>query len=113
MRVILWDTTENSVQKDYAGGMGTGLYRGRGGVLDWLLRSGYRRDNRPVALNFAYLAGIFKKLGHTVQYVRDCMPPDADLYIFNPALMTLGVEHQVMQELLARRPDANILITGP
>ncbi|GAH39169.1 unnamed protein product, partial [marine sediment metagenome] len=83
------------------------------GVLDWLLRSGYRRDNRPVALNFAYLAGIFKKLGHTVHYVRDRLPPDADLYIFNPALMTLGVEHQMMQELLVRRPDANILITGP
>ena len=113
MRVILWDTTEDSVQKDYAGGMGTGLYHGRGGVLDWLLRRGYRRDNRPVALNFAYLAGIFKKLGHTVHYVRDRLPPDADLYIFNPALMTLGVEHQMMQELLVRRPDANILITGP
>jgi len=113
MQVVLWDTNENSVQKDYAGGMGTGLYRGRGGVLDWLVGRGYRRDFRPVAMNFAYLAGIFKQLGHTVQYVCDRMPADADLYVFNPALLTLGIEHQVMQKLLWQRPDAQILVTGP
>ena len=34
MQVVLWDTNENSVQKDYAGGMGTGLYRV--GVACWI-----------------------------------------------------------------------------
>jgi radical SAM superfamily enzyme YgiQ (UPF0313 family) len=113
MRIVLWDTKQNDVQKDYAGGMGTGLYQGAGGLLDWLVGRGYRKDRRPVALNFAYLAAIFKQLGHTVQYVRDRMPATADLYVFNPALLTLGIEHQTMQEILRRQQDARILVTGP
>ena len=113
MHIVLWDTNANDVQKDYAGGMGTGLYRGRGGLGDWLVGRGYHRDHRPVALNFAYLAGIFKQAGHTVEYVLDQMPPTADLIIFNPALMTLGLEHQTMQKILEQQPDARILVTGP
>tara|TARA_Y100001978_G_C23696705_1_gene438019 strand:- start:271 stop:1650 length:1380 start_codon:yes stop_codon:yes gene_type:complete len=113
MRVVLWDTNHNSVQKDYAGGMGTGLYRGRRDVRDWLISQGYRRDRRPVALNFSYLAGVFRRLGHSVQYVCNRFPPDADLYVFNPALMSLGAEHQMMQKLLAARPQAQIFVTGP
>ena len=113
MRVVLWDTKKNSVQKDYAGGMGTGLYRGRGGLRDWVISRGYRRDCRPVALNFAYLGGVFRQLGHEVQYVCDQMPKAADLYVFNPALLSLGVEHQMMQNLLRARPDARIVVTGP
>ena len=113
MRVTLWDTRRNAVQKDYAGGMGTGLYRGRGGLLDWLIGQGYRRDRRPVALNFAYLGGVFHQLGHQVQYVCDRLPPDSDLYVFNPALLSLGIEHKMMQKLLRARPDARIIVTGP
>lgn len=113
MHIVLWDTKTNAVQKDYAGGMGTGLYRGRGGFGDWLIGRGYHRDHRPVALNFAYLAGIFKQSGHTVEYVSDQMPPTADLIIFNPALITLGLEHQTMQKILEQQPDAQILVTGP
>ncbi|MDG2206676.1 MAG: radical SAM protein [Pirellulales bacterium] len=113
MRVTLWDTRRNAVQKDYAGGMGTGLYRGRGGLLDWLIGQGYRRDRRPVALNFAYLGGVFHQLGHQVQYVCDRLPPASDLYVFNPALLSLGIEHKMMQELLRARPDARIIVTGP
>ena len=113
MHVVLWDTQKNDVQKDYAGGMGTGVFRGSGRFGDWLISRGYRRDRRPVALNFAYLAGILKKLGHTVEYVLDRTAAGADLYIFNPALLTLDLEHQAMQEILAKRPAARILVTGP
>ena len=113
MHVVLWDTQKNDVQKDYAGGMGTGLFRGGGRFGDWLISRGYRRDRRPVALNFAYLAGILKELGHTVEYVLDRAAAGADLYIFNPALLTLDLEHQAMQEILAKRPAARILVTGP
>ena len=113
MRIVLWDTNHNDVQKDYAGGMGTGLYRGRGDLRDWLIAQGYQRDRRPVALNFAYLGGVFRQLGHSVQYVCDEFPPEADLYVFNPALMSLGFEHQMMQKLLTARPEAQIIVTGP
>jgi radical SAM superfamily enzyme YgiQ (UPF0313 family) len=113
MHVVLWDTQKNDVQKDYAGGMGTGIFRGSGRFGDWLISRGYRRDRRPVALNFAYLAAIFKELGHTVEYALDRAVAGADLYIFNPALLTLDLEHQAMQEILAKRPTARILITGP
>jgi len=49
-----------------------------------VIRWAYKRDRRPVALNFAYLAAIFKKLGHTVEYAEDTVPTGAEIYVFNP-----------------------------
>lgn len=117
MHIILWDTRRNEAQKDFAGGMGVGMFPGGGGVRGRLVRSWYQRDYRPVAMNFAYLAGIFQQLGHTVEYVEDRVPrvpgkQAADVFVFNPALLTLTIERKVMQELRKWQPHAKVLIVG-
>lgn len=111
MKVILWDTRRNDVQKDFAGGMGVGMHPGTGGIRGKLVRYMYKRDFRPVALNFAYLAAVIKRLGHKVEYSIDDTPA-ADVYIFNPALMTVDLERKVMQSVHKKHPNAKILVVG-
>ncbi len=112
MQVVLWDTRKLDVSKDFAGGFGVGQYPGHGGFRGRVIRRFYTRDRRPVGLNFAYLAAIFRKLGHDVRYVEDRILLGADLYVFCPSLITLALERQAMASLLARQPSARILVTG-
>jgi len=112
MHVVLWDTRKLDVSKDFAGGMGVGKYPRRRGARDWLIRYFYIRDRRPVALLFAHLAAIFRRLGHSVEYVVDRMPGAADLYVFNPSLITLGLERDAMDRILQANPPARVLVVG-
>src|SRR5208283_870380 len=112
MNILLWDTRQLDVAKDFAGGFGVGMYRGQGGPRDAIVRWFYRRDRRPAALLFAYLAAVFARLGHRVNYVVDRPPRGADLYVFNPSLMTLDLERQVIVRLLAEEPRARVLVVG-
>ena len=112
MHIVLWDTRKLDVSKDFAGGFGIGQYVGDGTFRSRMIRHFYKRDRRPAALLFAYLAAIFARLGHRVEYAEDRLPEDADLYVFNPSLLTLHLERQVMAGLLERRPAARVLVVG-
>jgi len=119
MNVLLWDTRRRDVSKDFAGGFGVGMYRGGAPTRAWvddprdaIVRWFYRRDRRPVALLYAYLAAVFGRLGHRVKYVVDRPPRGADLYVFNPSLITLDLERQVIARLLADEPQARVLVVG-
>jgi radical SAM superfamily enzyme YgiQ (UPF0313 family) len=112
MRVVLWDTRKLDASKDFAGGFGVGQYPGQGGLRGRLIRHFYTRDHRPVALSFAYLAAIFRRLGHEVEYAEDRLPGGADLYVFCPSLITLHLERQAMARVLAENPGARVLVTG-
>ena len=112
MNILLWDTRQLDVSKDFAGGFGVGMYRGLGGPRDAIVRWFYRRDRRPAALLFAHLAAVFARLGHRVKYVVDQPPRGADLYVFNPSLITLDLERQVIARLLAEEPQARVLVVG-
>ena len=111
MKVALWDTRRNDVQKDFAGGMGVGMHPGTGGIRGKIVRYMYKRDYRPVALNFAYMTAVLKRLGHEVVYQQDEIQP-ADVFIFNPALMTVDIECEMMREVSRRYPHAKILVIG-
>ncbi len=111
MQIVLWDTRRNDAQKDFAGGMGVGMYPGRGGLRGRLVRRWYQRDYRPPALNFAYLGAIFRQLGHQVQYVEDRLP-QADLYVLNPSLLTLEAELDTIRRLAERAPQTRVLVVG-
>ncbi len=111
MKVCLWDTRKNDVQKDFAGGMGVGMPTGVGGKRSKFIRHMYKRDFRPTALNFAYLAAVLKQIGQQVQYSLDEIVP-ADVYIFNPALLTLDLEMQTVETISQRYPNSRILIVG-
>jgi radical SAM superfamily enzyme YgiQ (UPF0313 family) len=113
MNVVLWDTRRNHAQKDFAGGMGVGMHPGTGGIRGKLIRHMYLRDYRPTALNFAYLVAVIKRLGHNPIYSLDQeAPPTADAYIFNPALVTLELELEVIKRVRTRNPNARILLVG-
>lgn len=112
MRVVLWDTRRLDVAKDFAGGFGVGQFPARGGWRGRLVRHAFKRDRRPVALAFAYLAAIFRQLGHQVEYSEDRLPAGADLYVFHPALITLGLEREAIERVLRETPQAKILVTG-
>ena len=100
MHIILCDTRKLDVSKDFAGGMGVGLFPAHGGLRGWIIRHGYTRDRRPVALLFAHLAAIFRQQGHQVEYCEDRPAGRADLYVFCPALVTMHVERQTMAQIL-------------
>jgi radical SAM superfamily enzyme YgiQ (UPF0313 family) len=112
MHIVLWDTRKLDVSKDFAGGFGIGQYVGDGSFRSRIIRRGYKRDYRPASLLFAYLAAIFARLGHRVEYAEDRLPADADLYVFNPSLLTLHLEHDAIAGLLERRPSARVLVVG-
>ena len=111
MKVCLWDTRKNDVQKDFAGGMGVGMPTGAGGKRSKFIRHMYKRDFRPTALNFAYLAAVLKQLGQEVHYSLDDIEP-ADVYIFNPALLTLDLEMKTIEKISSLYPQSKILIVG-
>ncbi len=111
MKTVLFDSRVNDAQKDFAGGMGVGMYPGGGGIRGKLLRRLYLRDYRPVALNFAYLAAVLRDLGHTVVYAEDQFP-EGDVYIFNPSLLTLNHEINQISQVRKLSPDAQIWLVG-
>ena len=112
MRVVLWDTRQLDVAKDFAGGYGVGQFPARGGWRGRLIRRAFKRDRRPVALAFAYLASIFRQLGHEVEYSEDGVPGGADLYVFHPSLITLALERRAIETVLRETPRAKVLVTG-
>ena len=111
LKVAMWDTRRNDVQKDFAGGMGVGMHPGGGGVRGRFIRMMYMRDYRPVALNFAYLGAVIKKLGHQVTYLQDRLEK-ADVYFFNPSLLTVEFERQTILQVVRKYPDAKVFVTG-
>jgi radical SAM superfamily enzyme YgiQ (UPF0313 family) len=88
------------------------MFPGGKNLRQRLVRWGYRRDRRPVALNFAYLAAILRKLGHRVEYCVDRLAAKADVYIFNPALQTIDLEQAAIQQALAQSPRPRVLVLG-
>jgi anaerobic magnesium-protoporphyrin IX monomethyl ester cyclase len=112
MHIVLWDTRKLDAAKDFAGGYGVGQYQGQGGLAGRIVRRFYKRDRRPVALNFAYMSAVFKQLGHTVEYSEDRVPRGGDIYVFNPSLITLSLERQAMRRAIAENPGARVWVTG-
>ncbi|HID21706.1 MAG TPA: radical SAM protein, partial [Planctomycetaceae bacterium] len=113
MKIVLWDTRRRDVSKDFAGGMGVGKYHGRGGLRGRVIRWMFTRDRRPVALTYAYLAAIFRQLGHEVLYCENHAPRGADLYVFNPSLITFDLELDAIRQVRLSSPHAAVLVVGP
>ena len=110
MKIVLWDTRHGGAFKDFAGGFGVGQFRGtslRGKIIEHF----YRNDYRSPSLAFGYLAAGLRKAGHAVEYSLEATP-QAEVYIFNPALMTVNHEAAVMRQLNQRSPKTRLLVVG-
>ncbi len=112
MHIVLWDTRKLDVSKDFAGGFGVGQYPGYGGLRGRLIRRCFTRDWRPVGLLYAHLAAIFRRLGHTVQYVLDRTDVHADLYVFCPSLITLDLEREAIAQVRKQAAPERVLVVG-
>jgi radical SAM superfamily enzyme YgiQ (UPF0313 family) len=112
MHIVLWDTNRGGATKDFAGGFGVGQYPATAGLYDRLIGWALGRDRRPVALAYAYLAAIFRGLGHTVEYALDRFPDRADIYYFHPSLPTLPWERQAIARVNASSPGCRVLVGG-
>lgn len=110
LHIVLWDTRHGGAFKDFAGGYGVGQFRGTGPRAK-IIEYFYRNDFRSPPLAYGYLAAGLAKLGHSVEYSLERTPP-ADVYIFNPALMTLPHELEVIRRLNETVPRAKILVVG-
>lgn len=110
MKIVLWDTRHLGAFKDFAGGFGVGQFRGKG-MREKLIESFYRNDFRAPPLAFGYLAAGLRAKGHDVQYVLEDLP-QADLFILNPALMTLPHELETIAKINATQPQATVVVTG-
>jgi radical SAM superfamily enzyme YgiQ (UPF0313 family) len=110
LRIVLWDTRHGGAFKDFAGGYGVGQFRGKG-LRAKVIEHFYRSDFRSPPLAYGYLAAGLAKLGHKVDYCLEDTPP-ADLYIFNPALMTLPYELEAIRRLNASSPKTKVLVVG-
>jgi radical SAM superfamily enzyme YgiQ (UPF0313 family) len=110
LHIVLWDTRHGGAFKDFAGGFGVGQFRGTG-LRAKVIEYFYRNDFRSPPLAYGYLAAGLAQLGHTVEYCLEETPP-ADVYIFNPALMTLPYELTVIRKLKEQSPQTEILVVG-
>jgi radical SAM superfamily enzyme YgiQ (UPF0313 family) len=110
MQIVLWDTRHGGAFKDFAGGFGVGQFRGTG-LRAKIIEHFYRRDFRAPPLAYGYLAAALKRQGHVVAYALEETPP-ADVYVFNPALMTLPHEVTVIQRLNETAPGTRVLVCG-
>ncbi|MGQ0633624.1 MAG: B12-binding domain-containing radical SAM protein [Planctomycetaceae bacterium] len=110
MHIVLWDTRQGGAYKDFAGGFGVGQFRGNGWRAK-IIEHFYRRDFRAPPLAYGYLAAGWKAQGHTVAYALEETPP-ADLYVFNPALMTLPHELSVIARLNQAAPRTQVVVCG-
>jgi radical SAM superfamily enzyme YgiQ (UPF0313 family) len=112
MHIILWDTRHGGAFKDFAGGFGVGQFRGHS-LREKLIERQYTNDFRAPPLAFAYLAAGFRERGHTVEYaLEQSQLPAADLYVLNPALMTLPHELETIAEINRRHPQTQVLVVG-
>src|SRR5260221_9500589 len=107
LRIVLWDTRHGGAFKDFAGGFGVGKFHGKG-LRSKIIEHFYRSDFRSPPLAYGYLAAGLAKLGHKVEYCLEGTP-SADVYIFNPALMTLPHELEIMRRLNDIAPRTKIL----
>jgi radical SAM superfamily enzyme YgiQ (UPF0313 family) len=107
---VLWDTRHGGAFKDFAGGYGVGQFKGQG-LRAKIIEYFYRSDFRSPPLCYGYLAAGLAILGHKVDYCLE-EAPAADVYIFNPALMTLPYEVEAIRRLNVTAPRTKVLVVG-
>ncbi len=86
-----------------------GTFRGKGWRAKWI--ESHFRATSAARRWLWYLPSQLRGQGHDVHYALDEVP-DADVYVFNPALMTLPFERERMREIAVRSPQARLFVVG-
>lgn len=100
-----------TINKDLAGGYGTGTHIGsslRARMIELLKRRGIRL---PI-LSAGYIAAIFDKEGHGVEYSENKMPSDADLVLIPSSIVDCKNEVEWGDRVKKELPNAKVGFFG-
>lgn len=113
MRIALLDINlrkRGCINKDAAGGFGTATVVGNSfpaRILELVKKKGVKLP----LISLGYLAAIFKKAGHNVEYVTDKIP-NADLVIIQSSIIGYKIE-QKWAKLIKEKTNAKVGFIGP
>lgn len=111
MKITLLNIQKKGDNKDYNGGFGTTFQVGKSYLAKMLERIRSGGEYFPL-LSYGYLAGIFKKNGHTVNVLTNEIPGDSDLIIIQCSLIRHNLEIDFMKRI-REQTRAKIGIIGP
>lgn len=98
------------IYKDWAGGFGASFHIGDSIFAKFLEFAKRRSINLPL-ISFGYLAAIFRKNGHKVEYLENKIP-DSDLVIIHSSIVDFKNEI-AFAERIKKETDAKVGFIGP
>lgn len=111
MKITLLNIQKIGDNKDYNGGFGTTFQVGKSFWAKLLERMRTGGEYFPL-LSYGYLAGIFKKNGHTVEVLTNDIPKNSDIVIIQCSLIRHDLEIDFIKKIKTQT-NANIGIIGP
>jgi len=111
MRISLLNIQKTGDNKDYNGGFGT-TFRVGASFFAKLLEKKRASDEFFPLMSYGYLAGIFKKNGHTVEVVTNEIPKDSDLIIMQCSLVRHNLEMDFIKRI-KETTKSRIGLIGP
>lgn len=111
MKIVLFDIRKSGDNKDFNGGFGTNFQvRTSLGTRSLsLVRS--KLETNPT-MSYAYISSIFKKYGHSVEYLCNKLPKAGDLFLLHVSLIRHNEEMVLLKEM-KERALKNIGVYGP
>jgi len=111
MNITLLNIQKKGDNKDYNGGFGTTFQVGKSFLAKLL--EGMRAGGECFPLlSYGYLAGIFRKNGHTVEVLTNKIPVDSDLVVIQCSLVRHNLEIDFIKKIKTQT-NAKIGIIGP
>ncbi len=111
MKITLLNIQKAGDNKDYNGGFGTTFRVGSSFFARLLEKKRASGEFFPI-MSYGYLAGIFKKNGHTVEVATNEIPKDSDLIIIQCSLVRHNLEMDFIKKI-KEETTSKIGLVGP
>jgi len=111
MKITLLNILKPGDNKDYNGGFGTTFRIGSSLLAKLLEKKRLNGEFHPL-MSYGYLAGIFRKNGHTVEVLTNKISHDSDLVIIQCSLVRHNLEMDFIKRIKAET-NSMIGLIGP
>lgn len=111
MKITLLNIQKSGDNKDYNGGFGTTFQVGKSFWARMLEKKRSSGECFPL-MSYGYLAGIFKKNGHTVEVLTNEIPKDSDIVIIQCSLIRHNLEIDFIKRI-REETKSKVGIIGP
>lgn len=111
MKITLLNIQKSGDNKDYNGGFGTTFQVGKSFFAKLLEKKRVSGESLPL-MSYGYLAGIFKKNGHTVEVLTNEMPRESDLVIIQCSLVRHSLEMDFIRRI-KEETNSKVGLIGP